>query len=65
MFHMQMCNGKLCTLFRKIDYILNAEQRRTHAIFLQGAATKLQELGEFLVGEVSLPVQRWAVGLDE
>ena len=22
-------------------------------------------LGEFLVGEVSLPVQRWAVGLDE
>ena len=31
------------------------------AIFLQGAATKLQELGEFLVGEVSLPVQRWAV----
>ena len=35
------------------------------AIFLQGAATKLQELGEFLVGEVSLPVQRWVVGLDE
>ena len=35
------------------------------AIFLQGAATKLQELGEFHVGEVSLPVQRWAVGLDE
>ena len=35
------------------------------AIFLQGAATKLQELGEFLVGEVSLPIQRWAVGLDE
>ena len=35
------------------------------AIFLQGAATKLQMLGEFLVGEVSLPVQRWAVGLDE
>lgn len=31
------------------------------AIFLQGAATKLQELGEFLVGEVSLPVQRWAI----
>ena len=35
------------------------------AIFLQGTATKLQELGEFLVGEVSLPVQRWVVGLDE
>ena len=35
------------------------------AIFLQGTATKLQELGEFLVGEVSLPIQRWAVGLDE
>ena len=35
------------------------------AVFLQGAATEFEMLGEFLVGEVSLPVQRWAVGLDE
>ena len=35
------------------------------AIFLQGAATELQVFGEFFVGEVSLTVQRWAVGLDE
>ena len=35
------------------------------AVFLQGAATELQVFGEFFVGEVSLTVQRWAVGLDE
>ena len=35
------------------------------AIFLQGAATELQVFGEFFVSEVSLTVQRWAVGLDE
>ena len=28
------------------------------AVFLQGAATELEMLGELLVGEVSLPVQR-------
>ncbi len=35
------------------------------AVFLQGAATEFEMLGELLVGEVSLPVQRWAVGFDE
>ena len=35
------------------------------AVFLQGAATELQVFGEFFVSEVSLTVQRWAVGLDE
>lgn len=35
------------------------------AIFLQGAATELQVFGEFFVGEVSLTVQRWTVGLQE
>lgn len=35
------------------------------AIFLQGAATELQVFGEFFVSEVSLTVQRWAIGLDE
>ena len=43
----------------------DVRQDALFAIFLQGTAIKLQELGEFLVGEVSLPVQRWAVGLDE
>ena len=35
------------------------------AVFLQGAATELQMLGKFLIGEVSLTIQRRTVGLDE
>ena len=35
------------------------------AIFLQGTATELQVFREFFVGEVSLTVQRWTVGLQE
>lgn len=35
------------------------------AIFLQGTATELQVFGEFFVGEVSLTVQRWTVGLQK
>ena len=48
-----------------LNLLYNVGQDALFAIFLQGTATKLQELGEFLVGEVSLPIQRWAVGLDE
>ena len=35
------------------------------AVFLQGAATELEMLGEFLVGEVSLTVKGWTVGLQK
>ena len=35
------------------------------AVFLQGAATEFEMLGELLVGEVSLTVKGWTVGLDE
>jgi hypothetical protein len=35
------------------------------AVFLQGAATELEMLGELLVGEVSLTVKGWTIGLDE
>ena len=35
------------------------------AVFLQGAATEFEMLGEFLVGEVSLTVKGWTIGLDE
>lgn len=35
------------------------------AIFLQGVATELQVFGEFFVGEVSLTVYRWTVGLQK
>ena len=35
------------------------------AVFLQGAATEFQVFGEFLVGEITLTVQRWTVGFDE
>ena len=35
------------------------------AVFLQGAATEFEMLGEFLVGEVSLTVKGWTVGFDE
>lgn len=35
------------------------------AVFLQGAATEFEMLGELLVGEVSLTVKGWTIGLDE
>lgn len=35
------------------------------AVFLQGAATELEMLGELFVGEVSLTVKGWTIGLDE
>lgn len=35
------------------------------AVFLQGAATEFEMLGELLVGEVSLTVKGWIVELDE
>ena len=35
------------------------------AVFLQGAAAEFQVFGEFLVGEITLTVQRWTVGFDE